>query len=150
MVGPEDVVAELWSRTDYTTITPASLSDRLACLALEPSTRARILKRTRGIIRNNLGTLRAWLDARPELFSYHPPDAGAICYVRYSAPINSSLLADRLRTEKDVLVVPGDHFGLDGTMRIGIGPPENELLEGLDRVAEAFREVGQERPSAVV
>ncbi len=62
VVGPEDVVAELWSRTDYTTITPASLSDRLACLALEPSTRARILKRTRGIIRNNLGTLRASID----------------------------------------------------------------------------------------
>ena len=142
VVGPEDVVAELWSRTDYTTITPATLSDRLACLTLEPTTRSKILKRTRDIIGKNLGTLRAWLDARPELFSYHPPDAGAICHVRYSAQINSSLFADRLRTEKDVLVVPGDHFGLDGTIRIGIGPPENELLEGLDRVAVAFGEVG--------
>lgn len=141
IMGPEEVVQELWGRTDYTTITPASLSDHLACLVLEPSTRAKILQRTRSIIRANLGTLRDWLDARPDLFSYHAPDAGAICHVRYSHRVGSSHFAEKLRTEKEVLVVPGDHFGLDQTLRLGFGPPEEELLEALDRVAEAFAEL---------
>jgi hypothetical protein len=138
IVGPSAVVADLWGRTDYTTITPATPSDHLARLALEPVTRSRILERTRGIILQNLGTLQDWLDARSGLFSYRPPDAGAICHIRYRADVNSSWLAEALRTRKDVLVVPGDHFGLDGTLRIGFGPPGDELVEALDRVADLF------------
>ena len=79
--------------------------------------------------------------AQEGLFSYRPPDAGAICYVKYDAPINSSEYAELLRVEKDVLVVPGDHFGMDHYLRIGFGPPADELLEGLERMADAFREV---------
>jgi aspartate/methionine/tyrosine aminotransferase len=141
VVGPEDVVEALWGRTDYTTITPATLSDHLAVLALQPGTRPKILERTRGIIRNNLGTLVEWLDARSDLFRYTPPDAGAICTIRYDAPIGSSELAEKLRVEKDVLVVPGDHFGMDRFVRIGFGPPRAELFEALGRVAEAFEEI---------
>ncbi|HZD05606.1 MAG TPA: aminotransferase class I/II-fold pyridoxal phosphate-dependent enzyme [Longimicrobiales bacterium] len=142
IVGPADVVAGLWGRTDYTTIAPSTVSDRLATVALEPDTRARILARTRRIIHGNLAALRGWLDARPDLFSYHPPDAGAICHIRYRADVNSSAFAEKLRVAKDVLVVPGDHFGMDGTLRIGFGPPREELMEALERIAEAFAEAG--------
>jgi hypothetical protein len=141
VVGPAPVVSELWGRTDYTTITPATLSDHLAVVALEPRTREQILARTRAIIRGNLGTLTAWLDANADLFSYSPPDAGAICWVRYDAPVGSGELAEKLRVEKDVLIVPGDHFGVDRCMRIGFGPPRGELLEALTRVAEAFEDI---------
>jgi hypothetical protein len=141
VVGPTPVVSELWARTDYTTITPATLSDHLAVLALEPGTRAKILARTRRIVRENLGALTEWLDARADLFSYAPPDAGAICWIRYDAEVGSSYLAEKLRVDKDVLIVPGDQFGVDRCMRIGFGPPQGELLEALDRVAEAFDEI---------
>jgi aspartate/methionine/tyrosine aminotransferase len=43
--------------------------------------------------------------------------------------------------EKGVLVVPGDHFGMDHYLRIGFGNPEDELLEALELVREAFGEV---------
>jgi aspartate/methionine/tyrosine aminotransferase len=141
VVGPPEVVSELWGRTDYTTITPATLSDHLAVLALEPRTREKILQRTRAIIRGNLGALTDWLDARPELFRYTPPDAGAICWIHYDAPVRSTALAEKLRAQKDVLIVPGDHFGVDRCMRIGFGPPREELLAALGRVAEAFEEI---------
>lgn len=141
IVGPEAVVAELWGRTDYTTIAPATLSDRLAVLALAPATRARLLERTRAIIRRNLATLTGWLDGRRPLFRYRAPDAGAICTVRYDAPVGSSELAEKLRVEKDVLVVPGDHFGMDRCIRIGFGPPGEALEAALARVGEAFDEL---------
>jgi len=141
VVGPSATVEELWARTDYTTISPASLSDHLARLALEPATRAGLLARTRRIIRENLATLTGWLEERGELFAWRPPDAGAIGYVRYQAPVGSTELAEKLRVEKDVLVVPGDHFGMDSYLRIGFGPPKRELIEALGRVAEAFEEV---------
>jgi hypothetical protein len=141
VVGPKDVVAALWGRTDYTTITPATISDHLAVLALQPDTREKILSRTRAIIRRNLGALTEWLDAHADLFRYTPPDAGAICTIRYDAPIGSGALAEKLRVEKDVLVVPGDHFGMDRFLRIGFGPPQEELREALGRVAQAFEEI---------
>ena len=141
LVGAPDAVSRLWGRTDYTTIAPSTLSDALATVALDPGTRPKILERTRGIVRENLGALAEWMDDRGDLFSYRLPDAGAICYLRYHAPVNSSELAEKLRVEKDVLVVPGDHFGMDRYLRIGFGPPRAELEAALDRVAEAFREV---------
>jgi aspartate/methionine/tyrosine aminotransferase len=132
------VVADLWGRTDYTTIAPATLSDHLATLALAPGARAHILARTRGIIERNLGVLTSWLDAGAERFRWRPPDAGAICYVRYSAPLSSSELAEKLRVEQDVLVVPGDHFGMEPYLRIGFGLPERELRGALERMERAF------------
>jgi aspartate/methionine/tyrosine aminotransferase len=141
IVGPDALISELWGRTDYTTIAPASVSDALACVALEAETRARIGERTRGIVRANLGLLEEWMEAQEDRFSYRPPDAGAICYTRYAAEVNSTDFAEKLRTEKSVLVVPGDHFGMDHYLRIGFGNPEDELIEALDLVREAFDEV---------
>lgn len=138
IVGPESLMTELWGRTDYTTIAPASISDLLARVALEPATREKIGERTRGIVRKNLGVLQEWMDAQEGRFRYRPPDAGAICYTHYDAPVNSSDFAETLRVEKSVLVVPGDHFGMDHYLRLGFGNPEDELLEGLDRIRQAF------------
>ena len=141
IVGPDALVEELWGRTDYITIAPSSLSDLLARVALEPRTRARIGERTRGIVRKNLGVLREWMDAQEGRFRYRAPDAGAICYTHYDAPVNSSEFAEKLRVEQSVLVVPGDHFGMDHYLRLGFGNPEDELLAGLDRIRAAFDEV---------
>jgi aspartate/methionine/tyrosine aminotransferase len=141
IVGPDALVAELWGRTDYTTIAPASLSDLLARVALEPETRAKIGERTRGIVGANLGVVEEWMAAQEGRFTYRPPDAGAICYTRYDAPIGSTDFAEKLRVEKSVLVVPGAHFGMDHYLRLGFGNPEDELVEGLRRVREAFDEV---------
>ena len=142
VLGPEELVKDLWGRTDYTTICPASLSDHLATIALEPATRGKILSRTRGIIRKNFDLMREWIDSQKGLFTYRPPDAGAICYVRYDSPVNSSDFAEKLRTEKDILVVPGDHFGMDHYLRLGFGNPKDELLEGLSRISDGFTEIG--------
>jgi aspartate/methionine/tyrosine aminotransferase len=141
IVGPKDLIGELWGRTDYTTISPSTLSDHLATVALEPNTRAMILGRTRQIIRENFGAMKDWIASQEGLFTYRPPDAGAICYIRYHSEVNSSDFAEKLRAEKDLLVVPGDHFGMDHYLRLGFGNPRDELMEGLDRIASAFQEI---------
>lgn len=134
IVAPPAQVASLWSYHDYTTISPAALSDCLACRALEPERRARILARTRGIITKNFPIIAAWLDEHGDLFTYTPPDAGAIVYVRYHHGINSTELVTHLRESESVLIVPGDHFGMDGHLRIGFGERPDYLCEGLNRI----------------
>ena len=148
VVGPAEMMEALWGRTDYTTITPASLSDTLARVALEPDTRRKILARTRKILTNNLALLSSWMDGQEGRFRYRPPDAGAICYTRYGPSINSTEFAETLRTEMDLLVVPGDHFGMDHFLRLGFGLPAPELEKALERLAAAFDAV--EKPSRSV
>jgi aspartate/methionine/tyrosine aminotransferase len=134
IVGPPDVVASCWSYHDYTTIAPGALSDRLARHALEPERRRAIVERTRTIIRTNLPVLGRWLAERSAVFSWIPPEAGAIGYVRYRHRMNSTELVTRLREEKSVLIVPGDHFGMDHYLRIGFGEAAHHVAAGLGRL----------------
>ena len=134
IVAPADFVARTWSYHDYTTIAPGAASDFLARLALEPARRARIIERTRGVIRENYPVLESWL-ARQGCFEWAAPDAGAICYAKYDLPIASLPLAERLRDEESVLIVPGAHFGMEGYVRIGFGNDRPTLEDGLARIS---------------
>ncbi len=138
-VGPADFIGDLWSYKDYTSIAPGTLSDLCGRIALAPETRQRIHQRTRRILNENLAPLTDWLTERADIFQYLPPRAGAICYIRYDLDIGSSALAQRLKDECSVLIVPGDHFNMDGYMRIGFGIPKPELIEALERIETVLR-----------
>ena len=140
IVGPPSLIASLWSYHDYVTIAPGALSDRLARIALQPERRARLFERTRGILRRNLPLIEEWL-RNAGGFHWFPPEAGAIVYVRYDYKINSTELVTRLRKEKSVLVVPGDHFGMDGFLRLGFGEPPEYNRAGLDRLKDVLASV---------
>ncbi len=139
IVGPEEVVKRTWPYHDYTTISPSALSDRLAALVLSPATRERILARTRGILNANLPVLTSWLAGHGGLFSFRPPQAGAICFARYGLKAGSTELVERLIREKSVLLVPGDHFETDGYLRFGYGPEAGYLRRALARVDETLK-----------
>jgi len=59
-------------------------------------------------------------------------------FVRYGYAINSIALTDRLRDEQSVLLVPGDHFNMDGYLRIGFGSDPGHLASALERVGETL------------
>jgi hypothetical protein len=129
----------MWSYHDYSTIAPGTLSDMLARIALSPDGRMRCLERTRSICRHNFPLLRQWMEEHGSMFSLVEPRAGAIAYMHYDLEINSSELIQRLLHEKSVLVVPGDHFGMDHYLRIGYGPPADYLRQALDRIDELLQ-----------
>lgn len=54
--------------------------------------------------------------------------------IRYSHDIGSTALATRLREAEEVLIIPGDHFGLDRYLRIGLRGRPDLLREGLVRL----------------
>jgi aspartate/methionine/tyrosine aminotransferase len=133
IAGPQRTIEALWGIHDYTTIAPGAASDQLARIALSPAGRERLLARTRGIIRANYPLVRSWIEKHAG-FSHVPPEAGAIAFVKYAHDINSTQLVERLRTEQSVLVVPGDHFAMDGYLRIGFGSHPDLLRGALDRI----------------
>ena len=132
---------EAWMRHDYTTIGPSGLTDHLAALALGPATRDRILARTRAILNENYPVIEAWLRGFGDTFSWHPPEAGAICYARYRMAVSGLALIDHLRAAHDVLLVPGEHFGMPGYIRFGMGNDRTELEAALAETARGLREL---------
>lgn len=133
-VTTPEMSEQLQARRDYLTIAPATPSDRLAALALEPRVRNQLLERTRRYIREGLEVLEPWL-TQQQLFTWQRPAAGAICLARFNIPMDTNALAERLRLEQSVLVVPGDQFGLPHAIRFGIGAPAPDLQRALDRVS---------------
>ncbi len=141
IIGPEEYIKKTWPYHDYTTISPSILSDRLARIALSPANRDKILQRTRRILKKNYPLLRAWLEKHSDIFTFIPPQAGAITFVRYNLNINSTELVTRLTHEKSVLIVPGDHFEMDHHLRFGFGSELEYLEKGLARVEDLILEI---------
>ena len=133
-VGPADTIDDVWARHEYVNISATMLSNKLASLVLSPEVRPQILERTRGYIRKGFPILQEWMDGHPDTFSLSPPDAAAIAFIRYHLDINSTEFTERLRQEKSVLIVPGDHFGLDHLVRVSFGLPHEILVSALDRI----------------
>ena len=147
-VGPKDLIYRLWSYKDYTTIASSVLSDLLARHALESVTRQRILARTCSILRRNYPAIESWIASHGQDFTMVPPAAGAIAYLRYRHGINSSQLMERCIKEQSLLIVPGDHFGMDGFIRLNYGVPAEHLREGLARLDTTLSTVAKSEAGA--
>lgn len=137
-VTTPDMAEQIWARRDYTTIAPATPSDRLATLALVPAVRLRLLQRTRNLIRDGLAVLEPWLREQA-VFDWQTPAAGAICFARYALPVDADTLAERLRREQSLLIVPGTQFGIPNTLRFGVGGPAARLGTALACFAVTLR-----------
>ncbi|OQY21404.1 MAG: aminotransferase [Anaerolineaceae bacterium 4572_32.1] len=141
VVGPAATVDDIWARHEYTTISTTMLSNKLAAFALSPEVRPRLIRRARDYIRRGFPILDSWLESHEGIFSLVPPQAAAIAFARYHLDINSIELIERLIQEKSVLIVPGEHLGLDHHFRISYGLPSDYLRAGLDRIHELVIEL---------
>ena len=140
-VAPPKVIDRIRRRHDYTTLTPNIVSDRLAALAMIPDVRESILARTRAIIRANYPHLDTWLRSHADVLRWARPAAGAITYAKVGLPGTTRGLAERIRTEQSVLVVPAEMFGLKKGMRFGFGYDIEHTLKGLARVDEVLAQI---------
>lgn len=135
--GPPDMIEQLWSIHDYTTIAVTKVTEVLGRLALA-EWRERLLSRARKALRHNFPTLKDFVE-RNGLW-WVPPEAGAIAFLKYPWELPSTELAEAA-LKRDVLVVPGSHFRQDGYFRVGYGMSLETLEEGLGRLEATFRDL---------
>jgi len=137
MVASREVIQNAWARQDYTVIGPSPASDYLARCAIQA--RPKILERTRGILKANYPILEGWLGGFKDLFDWKPPEAGAICTVRFRHQLETLELVERIRADRSVLLVPGEHFGMPpGFLRIGFGNEAPELQAALEETRKGL------------
>ena len=138
VVSNPEMTEEIWARQDYITICPTALGNKLAAFVLSDKVRPRIIQRTRDFARRGYKNLQTWVNNHTDVLSVVPPQAAAIAFVKYDKKINSSDLVKRLIHEYSTYVVPGDHFGTDGYLRISYGLSDDYVNEGLKRIYEAI------------
>ena len=140
-VGPKDYIKKAWAFHDYTSISIAYHSDWVASRILDTKRRKQILDGTKQHLNQNMNTLVEWIDTCNGKLSLSPPQAGAIAFVRIKMDIPSQDLTYHIRDNFSVLLTAGKWFGLEGFLRFGYGPPNEYLLEALDRIGQSLEAV---------
>ncbi|MDE0743300.1 MAG: aminotransferase class I/II-fold pyridoxal phosphate-dependent enzyme [Woeseiaceae bacterium] len=141
IVAPEELIPEFQLRHEYTTISSTMLGNELANIALDPEVRPKLTQRARELINFGFDTLTDMLSVHGDTYKVVPPQASAMCVVRYDLPIDSLAFVDRLVHEKSTLVVPGSCFGLDQHFRCSSALPETYLREGLHNINELVSDI---------
>ncbi len=138
IVGPPDFRQAVYQRHDYTVICPTPLSDYLARCAI--GVRDKVLARTRGILNENYPILTDWLGQFGDALDWTAPDCGAICFAGYKSGIDAMDLAERVRLAHSVLIQPGDHFGIDRSLRLGFGNESAVFTAALEAMEPTMKE----------
>jgi len=133
----EKSLLERWlTIKDYTTICHSAPSEILAMIALRA--REEIIRRNRGIIRDNLAALGSFFSAHRDLFTWVEPQGGSVAFPLWTGPAPVEDFCQRILEERGVLIVPGSLFSYPGNhFRVGLG--RRNLEEALDQVSQFCR-----------
>lgn len=125
----------------FLSICNSAPSEILARIALK--SRDRILARTRGIVRNNLGVLNGFFAEFPHLFDWREPDGGCVAFIRYRGADGVEEFTRRVVEEAGVFFLPSSVYRSDLTpvpencLRIGFG--RQHVPEGLTALRNWLR-----------
>ncbi len=109
----------------FLSICNSAPSEVLARIALK--NRDRILARTRGVVRDNIGVLNAFFAEFPHLFDWREPDGGCVAFIRYKGADGVEEFTRRVVEEAGVFFLPSSVYRSDLTpvpencLRIGFG-----------------------------
>ena len=131
----------LLSHRDYNHISCGMFDEALAAVALQHSDI--ILERNRGIVRENLAVLDAWVQSEPRIH-YQKPRAGTTALVYYDYAPDSYAFCTRMYHETGAFVTPGDCFEQPKSMRIGYASDIQTLKDGLAAISAFLRILEQE------
>ena len=131
----------LLSHRDYNHISCGLFDEALAAVALQHSDV--ILKRNRGIVRENLAVLDAWVQSETRI-RYRRPQAGTTALVYYDYTPDSYTFCTRMYHETGAFVTPGDCFEQPKSMRIGYASDVQTLKDGLAAISAFLRILEQE------
>jgi len=149
IVGPAPMIESIWRRHEYATISAGVVDMFLAEIALTEPTRSALLARTRRLIREGYAHLEAWIGRHSGVLSIVPPESTALAFVRFHLNMSSVQVADEIRRRANVLVAPGEYFGIEHHLRMTHGLKLEYLTEALTRVGDVFEELAvRNRPGA--
>ncbi len=143
MVGPADVVKAATNLQSHATSNVANVSQRAAIAALNGdlsavATMREAFDRRRHTMVDMLNAIDGVECPTPQgAFYAYPSVAGVLGReIRGRVPTTSAELAELILDEVEVAVVPGEAFGPSGFLRLSYALGDDDLAEGVGRIAE--------------
>jgi len=134
VIASRQLLGECWKFKDYTTLCHAGLSDYLATIALKTENRTKYMKRNLRLSEAVLPLLTRWINENSSLVSWVPPKAGFTAFPKYSLSVKSEELCKKALKEENLLLSPGEHFGIENHFRINFGCETATMTEALKRL----------------
>ena len=132
LLGKPEIIARCRDYKDYITHTIPEVTDYIAYLALR--NKERIITAKKAHILQNLKILRKFMRRNSQIFEYHEPTGGVVCFPKLKHGKDSRLFCQTLRQHYDVSLLPGFAFEVDGHFRINFGIDSNIFRTALQRI----------------
>lgn len=131
-----DLLAQMASYKDYTTICNSAPAEILALIALRA--RETVLGRSLGLIRANLAHVEKAMANMAGSFDWIRPQAGSIAFPRWNGSLPIEVFTDQLVQTEGVLLLPGTVYDYPGGhFRLGLGRENTpDALERLTRFVQ--------------
>jgi aspartate aminotransferase len=147
LIGPDDAIAAATNIQSHETSNVANVSQRAALAAvsggLEDVARMRqAFDRRRQTMVRMLNDIDGVVCVEPQGAFYAYPSVQGILgrSIRGQRPASSAELAELCINEAKVAAVPGEAFGAPGYFRMSYALGDDDLVEGVSRLAELFAE----------
>ena len=148
LIGPPDVVAAATNIQSHETSNVANVSQRAALAGVAGDLTAvmamrEAFDRRRRTIHRMLNEIEGVTCLEPEGAFYAFPSVAGLLgrKLRGQRPESSADLADLAIAEAKVAVVPGEAFGAPGYFRLSYALGDDDMVEGVTRLADLFAEV---------
>ena len=139
LVAEPGLVAKCWALKDYVTLSHSGLGEQIAIAALDPGKLDGFMARARQRVREHSAVVAEWIAEMEPLVSWTRPTAGHTAFPRYTLGMDSVRLCQRLLSEEDVLLTPGDYFHSPGHFRLRYSGDREALDGGLRRLESFLR-----------
>ena len=146
MIGPTDVITAAANLQSHATSNVANVSQRAALAAVSGDLEA--VAEMRAAFERRGRTMHAMLSKMPGVTCLEPQGA-FYCFPSFQdvlgrevagrVPTTTLELAEVLLDEAKVAIVPGEAFGAPGYARLSFALGDDDLGEGLERIAELLR-----------
>jgi len=136
IVAPNDIIEKAYNIRHYNMISCGMIDEYIGSIALKY--KDKLLDRNKKIIRENLEILDDFIRNERHL-SYIKPVAGTTALINYDMPIQSTELCTDMMETEGLMLVPGDCFQMNHSMRIGYAFNPKDLKEGLDVLKRYLR-----------
>jgi len=141
VVASERLIEKMWSLKDYTSISPAIMSDYIASIALRRDVREKLVRRSRRIVLRDKELMLEILGDKDDLLKIHVPRAGAYFYAYVPWSTDTLNLCERLYEKHSILVNPGECFDMPGYIRVGMGQEPSKYAENIMMFLKALEEL---------
>jgi len=141
-----EIIEQIASARDYTTISVSQIDDSVATYALSASVLHALLGRNIKLAKTNVGILEAFVEEHKGICSWVKPTGGTTALVRFErkgVPVDDELFCVDVIEKTKVMFLPGSRcFGEEfkGFVRIGFVCETEVLQEALEKLGVYIRE----------